>query len=336
MPLQQGRSVEAALATKAQLDLHFKNIGLRDKEFHKQKLVLKDKELHIARKNRALEAPNDEDGPCSPGPAALKARSMAASSSSTGLRHARSCPGNLGVSGASTFSSSLGAAQRGVDMLGASRTRFSAGVPLAGIPAVHPGASPLSPSSSSYRRSDPGRSTRTNLNMSATWASSICADAGSPFGSPQRETSTASRNAARSSPARWAGAGSEYPDWNTGPPEEELLWEADEELSRTQGLLPRPTDPPGTIERLGDLMALLGPRYKTLPRGKIWEKAVTGGTTPLERQQKRLGDAAPKKQPYTIKRRAPEDQPDLDHEVAPRAAWLKVRAKERERHNAAH
>lgn len=46
----------------------------------------------------------------------------------------------------------------------------------------------------------------------------------------------------------------------------------------------RPIDPPKTIERLGELMSLLGPRYKTLPREKLWEKAASGDLTAFQRR----------------------------------------------------
>jgi len=332
--MPQGRSVEAALATKAQVDLVFKNTGLRDKEFHRQKLILKDKELHIARKNRQLEVPNEDDSPL---PAAAAARARSASTSRS-LKHSRSCPGSLGVSGAS----SLGAAQRG--MMGASRTRFSAAVPISHHPAVHPGAFAHSPENSPQQRRS--NLARTRSSLAVTWSglptqfeqAGSCSSPHSPPKSPQaRELSSISRSAVSRSPPASApcfGTANEDPFLDFGPSAEELLFDdVDEELARTHELRPRPPmEPPGTIERLGDMMALLGPRYKTMPRGVIWEKAVHGDSTPLERQQKRLGDAAPKRPPFQVKRPLLEDQPDLDHEVGTRAAWLKLRAQERERH----
>jgi len=332
MPIPQGRSVEAALATKAQVDLHFKTLSLRDKEFHRQKLVLIDKELHIKRKNRALDDPDEDDSPLS---AAARARSVPTSRS---LKHSRSCPGSWGVGGAS----SLGAAQRG--MMGASRTRFSAGVPLSHHPAMHPGAFAHSPENSPQKRGS--NLARTRSSLAVTWSGSPTQleQAGSsssllsPPKSPQaREMSSTSRSMTTRSPPASApcfGTANEDPFLDCGPSAEELLFDdIDEELARTQELRPRPpAEPPGTIERLGDMMALLGPRYKTLPRGMVWEKAVHGDSTPLERQQKRLGDAAPKRGLFRVKRPLLEDQADLDHEVGIRVAWLKIRGKERARH----
>lgn len=228
-------------------------------------------------------------------------------------------------------------------MLGVSRSRMSLAFPISAHPAVHPGALAHRPEASSVQRSGPGRGSRPKLTaaLPSARAGMALQEQGGPFAATHQlesflsaEVATVPRNprSVASSPP-WAGdLGIDDPFWNSGPSEEELLFAADEELARTRHL-PRSTEPPGTIERLGDLMTLLGPRYKTLPRGVIWEKAVQGDTTPLERQQKRLGVLAPTKPPLTIKRRAPEDAPDLDHEVAPRAAWLALRAQERERHN---
>jgi len=44
------------------------------------------------------------------------------------------------------------------------------------------------------------------------------------------------------------------------------------------------SDPPGSIERLGKLMALLGPRYKTLPKSVLWDKAEFEEEGPTKRR----------------------------------------------------
>lgn len=333
MPYERmSRNIEAALATKAHLDLHFKNATLRECDFHKKKLILKDKELHIARKDRRLNEPSDDESP-------VIARSTSASGRS--LRQSRSCPGSLGVSGACTVGPGLGASQRdasrrGVEMTGASRNRFAAGHPVYMHPAVHPGSLAHRPEISPPRRSGSGRGARPNFGGTLPEQSAALTTQVEPFLtevlSPSRSNTFTASHMLSAPRVGDLDAYSDDPFLSFGLSEEEQLFAADEEFARTQGLLPRPADPPGTIDRLGDMMALLGPRYKTLPPGMIWEKAVEGGTTPLERMNKRLGAAAPKKKAIQIKRPAPEEMPDLDHEVAPRAAWLTLRAQERARH----
>jgi len=119
--------------------------------------------------------------------------------------------------------------------------------------------------------------------------------------------------------------------WLSSPSPDELEYAA----LGAEGPPPKPNrcaESEGTIERLGDMMAILGPRYKTLPRGMIWEKAVQGKTTPLQRQEKRLGALlGPDPRMRVSMRRAPEDLPNTDTEAIPRAAWLVNRKKERQR-----
>jgi len=124
--------------------------------------------------------------------------------------------------------------------------------------------------------------------------------------------------------------------------EEQLFMAAEEEaaaLSRDRDILKRHPDPPDMIERLGDLMALLGPRYRTLPREAVWEKAVVGSTTPLQRLEKRLGSTAAHsisagfkhRGPVKTKQRiGPENLPDNDPDGRERAAWLKAKKNEKE------
>ncbi|CAJ1337422.1 unnamed protein product [Effrenium voratum] len=121
--------------------------------------------------------------------------------------------------------------------------------------------------------------------------------------------------------------------------EEELFQAADAEAAALRadwGRGVRPRDPPDMIERLGDLMALLGPRYRTLPREALWEKAVVGSTTPLQRKEKRLGPAAytlTRSQSQSSKNRtnSPEWLPDYDPDGAARAKWLQARERENEK-----
>eukprot|EP00440_Ansanella_granifera_P076239 gb/GFBE01082734.1/.p1 GENE.gb/GFBE01082734.1/~~gb/GFBE01082734.1/.p1 ORF type:complete len:452 (+),score=35.05 gb/GFBE01082734.1/:1-1356(+) len=139
----------------------------------------------------------------------------------------------------------------------------------------------------------------------------------------------------------------EDPLWGTDFSREEQLFLAAEEETAAlsmgcQGGKRHP-DPPDMIERLGDLMALLGPRYRTLPREEVWQKAVVGATTPLQRREKRLGHAAahsisgfPKPRGRggrtgKSRHRSPERAPDHDPDGIARSAWLKARDFENER-----
>ena len=60
--------------------------------------------------------------------------------------------------------------------------------------------------------------------------------------------------------------------------EDELLAAAEAEAQLLRSGAQAPQEPPEIIERLGRLMALLGPRYRTLPREELWEKAVAGSS----------------------------------------------------------
>ena len=56
--------------------------------------------------------------------------------------------------------------------------------------------------------------------------------------------------------------------------DEELFAAADAEAALLRASSSGAGESPEIIERLGHLMALLGPRYRTLPREALWEKAV--------------------------------------------------------------
>jgi len=133
--------------------------------------------------------------------------------------------------------------------------------------------------------------------------------------------------------------------WGMEPSREEQLFMAAEEeaaaLSEVaeRDILKRHPDPPDMIERLGDLMALLGPRYRTLPREAVWEKAVVGSTTSLQRREQRLGSAAARAISGGFKHRGsvkvkqhkmPENAPDNDPDGRERAAWLQAKEREKE------
>lgn len=137
-------------------------------------------------------------------------------------------------------------------------------------------------------------------------------------------------------------------DWfgEEGPSPEDLFFDDDEDAGFNASALQRmPAESPEVIERLGSLMAVLGPRYKTLSRDALWERARIGETTPLQRQLSRVGEAkeamAGSKNLKGAARRAkmqqePKEAPDEDPDRGPRAAWLEARAREKERRDRAH
>jgi len=83
-----------------------------------------------------------------------------------------------------------------------------------------------------------------------------------------------------------------------------------------------------SIERLGKIMAMLGPRYKTMPRGSLWEKASTEELGPLKRRL--LNEARQRYdqvQEDSCRSRVTLDT-DVDERIA-RRRWLEEKAVER-------
>jgi hypothetical protein len=83
-----------------------------------------------------------------------------------------------------------------------------------------------------------------------------------------------------------------------------------------------------SIVRLGKIMAMLGPRYKTMPRGSLWEKASTEELGPLKRRL--LNEARQRYeqvQADSCRLRVTLDT-DVDERIA-RRHWLEEKAVER-------
>merc|ERR1719159_744381 len=92
------------------------------------------------------------------------------------------------------------------------------------------------------------------------------------------------------------------------------------------------------LQRLGDLMALLGPRYKTLPRQLIWEKAEKGDMTAFQRRLQKAGGiqavvGVPGQRPSGSAPVFTRDAVTADSDGKARAAWLQARSAERVRRN---
>lgn len=334
-----------------QITRHFKKCGLRKVEFKKQKSQLIEKELQ-AHFIRAKHARDEDDFPNVPSRPASP-ESPKKSSSTPALR--------------SSTSEAMSAALP--QSLGRAVTRFAAAHTEMMHPAIHPGALSERPASQTRLRrfQAPERSTSPSDEQIAAVTQSAPAwvvhehpmHPESPGDHVAATSSSGLSKLRRASPKKrtivspafgfFPGATEREETeedrlFSTPSREDELLAAADADAAALRatwagGL--RPRDPPDMIERLGDLMALLGPRYRTLPRSELWEKAVVGQTTALQRREKRLGAAAAhsisgfaksrgEREASKNRPRSPEWLPDYDPDGAARAAWLQARERENE------
>lgn len=114
-----------------------------------------------------------------------------------------------------------------------------------------------------------------------------------------------------------------------------LSREQDEDLTfLTSGENYSDKDP--MIKRLGNYMSLLGPRYKTISKEMIWEKAQRGEMTPFQRRLEKAGGIeAVGGGPDLTLRHSSSAPGDLvlasDSDGKARAAWLAARTVERKR-----
>lgn len=110
--------------------------------------------------------------------------------------------------------------------------------------------------------------------------------------------------------------------------EEELFLHMEKEsahLAATSGKgREHPQDPPGTLSRFGHLITLLGPRYKTVPRDALWQLAVEGGYTMIERRLKKAASYQSLRRPAAVKSGESDVEMymGLDSEGEARASWL--------------
>jgi hypothetical protein len=90
------------------------------------------------------------------------------------------------------------------------------------------------------------------------------------------------------------------------------------------------------VKRLGHFMALLGPRYKLIPKEVIREKALIGDRTPFQRRLAKAGGIeAVGGGPDRSLRMTNVPGELLDSDGKARAAWLAARTAEQERRNRA-
>lgn len=176
-------------------------------------------------------------------------------------------------------------------------SRLGVSANQAAIPAIHPSAAAASP-----RTRRPAASPRT-LGLSASAPSLALSPAGAGAGGSARR-SHARRPAAPVLPehagvlddAASDGSGSEVDATAEGPGKagddlEGLLLSLETHASPS-GITP-PHSPVAAgseqmVERLGGLMALLGPRYRTLPKDFLWERATVGERGRFKREELKM------------------------------------------------
>lgn len=316
-----------------QITRHFKKCGLRKVEFKKQKSQLIEKELQ-AHFIRAKHARDEDDLTLCVSSRPTSPESPKKSSSTPALR----------TSTSEAMSAAL------PQPLGRAVTRFAASHTEMMHPAIHPGALSERPASQTRLRRASERLTSPSDEQEHPESPGDHFAATSSSGlSKFRRASPKKRTIVSPAFGFFPGATEREETeedrlFSTPSREDELLAAADADAAALRatwagGL--RPRDPPDMIERLGDLMALLGPRYRTLPRSELWEKAVVGQTTALQRREKRLGPAAAhsisgfaksrgEREASKNRPRSPEWLPDYDPDGAARAAWLQARERENE------
>lgn len=272
------------------------------------------------RSDAALGAAGKRRGLGSPSKNSDFAQRLVKESDASRLDRCWSSPGDL-YSPSSTHSKLVNAWQTRPGSPGMSVCRAAASVPVSSHPPSHPGAASSRPSVARPARSiavvgSPG-SPAGRAGGWGTPGSPITPGPVTPLMAPTPEAQSAVSSPSRPqvglhdsmrSFANWSGATSPSCSSPTqrrtagdrgllsnlfsepGDFQEELLLAAvDAEEEGLSGLIAggaarRPADPPEMIERLGGLMALLGPRYKTLPKEFLWKRAATGEMTPAQRK----------------------------------------------------
>ncbi|CAE7455529.1 unnamed protein product [Symbiodinium sp. CCMP2456] len=350
-PADGSKSVQVTKLSN-QISRHFKQFGLRKAEFKRQKSLLIEKELqaHFKAKHETERAEGDASERPASSPAASPSSKARGQSPSAQVYMPPASPGKVS-------------------------TRFAASYPVWMHPCIHPGAASQRPASQGSRiRSTSGGSFPFGPSDGfqaaeiATHPLAMCMEVQQLhfcclttaactkdlFLSADAEalrnvylfliarTKTKIRaKLYRIDEGHLETAETEEDRlFGTSNREEELFQAVEEEAAALKanwetGLK---QDPPEMIERLGDLMALLGPRYRTLSREAVWEKALAGGMTAFERREKRLGTAAASALSGHTRSRgqskgrppSPERLQDYDPDGSARAAWLQARDREQD------
>eukprot|EP00929_Paragymnodinium_shiwhaense_P121509 TRINITY_DN93773_c0_g1_i1.p1 TRINITY_DN93773_c0_g1~~TRINITY_DN93773_c0_g1_i1.p1 ORF type:complete len:339 (+),score=66.47 TRINITY_DN93773_c0_g1_i1:161-1177(+) len=302
------------VASQLQLEHSFKKRLVREAEFKKQKLDLVDKQLDAARfMARSEEARANEDMPkrvVSP------SRSQRPPAYQSGMERCWSSPGKLGGPVPSAWSPSMrvtGSAG------GWACGRMAAGVPLSAHPVPHPGTRILNPT------------------MSRTVSVGFYSAPDTPDKTAEFARSMPRTPSAPSRPTSRPGI--IEPDEDTL--EADLEMAAMEYSSGTAGASRGLQATPDMIERLGDLMACLGPRYRTLNKEAMWERACRGETSAFQRRlakERELGAATKRNPLKAALRRDPGAALEViepDPEQPARVSWLDARRRGRHENQAA-
>eukprot|EP00747_Dinoflagellata_sp_TGD_P166814 gnl/TRDRNA2_/TRDRNA2_190192_c0_seq1.p1 gnl/TRDRNA2_/TRDRNA2_190192_c0~~gnl/TRDRNA2_/TRDRNA2_190192_c0_seq1.p1 ORF type:complete len:425 (-),score=68.08 gnl/TRDRNA2_/TRDRNA2_190192_c0_seq1:139-1413(-) len=348
------------MRTKHLLDHHFRSIRQRDAVFKSEKLKTLDTVMHI--KNKLAKtaeaekeeaeghiAPRRDSAVVSPDGRASPERSRPASPSQTALRRTWSSPAMAGTgdSFSSTWHGQPTVAKgRGVPIHPLSVTRFCASTPVGLHPPPHPGSYSTRPHSMlSSSASQP------QLGTALSTPQSPCRVSQSSWAeSPARrrlmtmETSgtymTVNSSFSLASPSELAHHSRKRPpddgfDQGSDSDEEALYSRLDAECYYSAGLAGKDLSqvhPQRSIEKLGRMMAMLGPRYKTVDRVMLWEKATQPEMSMI---QKRLQKQGSIRRASTLLKgplpQAARDNFDLDPDGGVRAAWLAARDEEHAR-----
>eukprot|EP00927_Polykrikos_kofoidii_P077965 TRINITY_DN74848_c0_g1_i1.p1 TRINITY_DN74848_c0_g1~~TRINITY_DN74848_c0_g1_i1.p1 ORF type:complete len:428 (+),score=75.53 TRINITY_DN74848_c0_g1_i1:89-1285(+) len=356
---------EQLLNTQAQVERTFKKRLVREAAFKRAKLDLLDKELDAKRSAARSSAEGAGGGP------SAQARSSPMASPQGGLGRSWSSPGAVG-------SASVGSASQPVSphacladpskerVLGSAGgwavSRLGASMPLSWHPVPHPGT--VAPTRSTADRHAGRRALTASVSTSALpspshglmgassmTGSSLPAVAIDTPGADGRANARLRQPVGRSASTGLGGRHSLNKSATLAPSvppcadrEEALEAEmeavnAECEAMREGGLHTGQSDPQEMIERLGSMMALLGPRYKTLSRKTIWERAERGELSAFQRRLKKERELGmvhvnPLKAVFQRDTGAAFEIITPDPESAARAAWLAARRRARRENQA--
>lgn len=341
MPVNIGRSQELTknlVHTRHQLENHFKSIKRREADFKKQKLVNVEEELKatsrmarptedikMSRRPAASVSPRDQprnSSASNTGPLQRSKSSGRPGSGSHGLIRSWSSPEGWPSDYPPQFPLEWGGHGAMPKPAGSPAafplavSRHCADVPACQHPPPHPGSQSMRPH---------------NTRSMAAFATSYTNQAYSPSPPPMNSATFHQPRSPTGSPPRRPPASLV----NTSSRESD-----EDQTFLTSGVKAESgysQDP--MIKRLGHFMALLGPRYKTISKEMLWEKAERGERTPAQRRLHKLGGIeAVGGGPDRLRPSgsAPDGLgPGGDSDGKARSAWLAARTAEREKRNRA-
>jgi len=339
---------QRATTLKAQVEHAFKRQLIRETSFKKQKLHLVDRQLDAGRVARQVQ-----DAPVTPknlpsagatsspekaGPASAE-NSANRTLSRSGNRLmgpssplSASCPGLLSPSVADPY--------KDYRQPGAACSRFACSENRSSHPAIHPGVlrRPGTESKASTRRQQPVFEEGLLPSTPSRPVSALSKPSrpGTPGGkqsqpvSPQMAKVLALKVVRLNMPVR--GSKDEVDEDDLEMEYESL--NADTELAVLNGALhSKPSDKREMIDRLGDLINMLGPRYKQVSKEMIWKRAETGEQSDFQRRLNKLREMGVETNLLdTILKKDAGAAMELltpDPEAPARVSWLDNRRKEK-------